>query len=217
MRTTIVFFVLAACRARGRRDVSYFRRPTVTAAFAKGAVLFAGADRNYMVHASRREQPGQAEVHVKDTDIIYVLDGSATFVTGGTVVDRQDTAPDEIRGRVDPGRRDPHARQGRRDHRPERHPALVQGSRRAVALLRRQGPIDEPTCAASLAGIARRAVCSPRSPGPRARYRAGRPVVRTPGRRRRSRARRGRAARQGPVALQRHEDRRGRLQGPART
>ena len=70
----------------------------MSAAFAKGAVLFDGTGSNYMVHASRREQPGQAEVHAKDTDIIYVLDGSTTFVTGGTLVDRKTTAPDEIRG-----------------------------------------------------------------------------------------------------------------------
>jgi hypothetical protein len=30
----------------------------------------------------------------------YVLDGSATFVVGGTVVDGKATAPDEIRGRA---------------------------------------------------------------------------------------------------------------------
>ena len=35
-----------------------------------------------MVHASRRDGAGQAEVHAKDADIIYVLDGTATFVTG---------------------------------------------------------------------------------------------------------------------------------------
>ena len=39
-----------------------------------------------------------AEVHLQDTDIIYVQDGSATVVTGGTVVDGNDTAPGEIRG-----------------------------------------------------------------------------------------------------------------------
>jgi quercetin dioxygenase-like cupin family protein len=39
-----------------------------------------------------------AEVHTKDTDIIYVLSGSATLVTGGTVTDGKTTAPDEIRG-----------------------------------------------------------------------------------------------------------------------
>jgi len=40
-----------------------------------------------------------AEVHVKDADIIYVQEGSATFVTGGAVVDAKNTAPDEIRGK----------------------------------------------------------------------------------------------------------------------
>ena len=40
-----------------------------------------------------------AEVHVRDTDIIYVLEGSATIVTGGQVVDGKTTATDEIRGR----------------------------------------------------------------------------------------------------------------------
>ena len=61
-------------------------------------MLFDGAGRNYMVHASRRDGAGQAEVHVQDTDIIYVLEGSTTFVTGGTVVEGKTTAPDEIRG-----------------------------------------------------------------------------------------------------------------------
>ena len=87
--------------------VSYWDKHTVDAAFAKGAVLFDGAgDRNYMVHASRRDGAGMAEVHTRDTDIIYVLDGSATFVTGGTVVGGRTTAPDEIRGAsIDKGER----------------------------------------------------------------------------------------------------------------
>ena len=79
--------------------VTYFPGKDVSAAFAKGAVLVGDEPgRNYMVHASRRETPGQAEVHNLDTDIIYVLDGTATFVTGGTVVDGKETAPNELRG-----------------------------------------------------------------------------------------------------------------------
>jgi glc operon protein GlcG len=79
--------------------VAYWSSRDVSAAFAKGAVLFDGAGgRNYMVHASRREAPGMAEVHTRDTDIIHVLEGSATFVTGGAVVDGKTTAPDELRG-----------------------------------------------------------------------------------------------------------------------
>ena len=51
-----------------------------------------------MVHASRREKPGMSEVHELDTDIIYVLDGNATFVTGGRSVDPKMVAPNEYRG-----------------------------------------------------------------------------------------------------------------------
>jgi glc operon protein GlcG len=79
--------------------VSYFEKETVGSAFAKGSVLFDKSDK-YMVHASRRDQPGMGEVHTKDTDIIYVLEGSATFVTGGTLVEAHSTAADEIRGKA---------------------------------------------------------------------------------------------------------------------
>jgi uncharacterized protein GlcG (DUF336 family)/quercetin dioxygenase-like cupin family protein len=79
--------------------VSYWEKTKVDEAFSKGAVLFDASDgRNYMVHASRREKPGQAEIHTKDADVIYVLQGSATFITGGEAVDAKTTAPDELRG-----------------------------------------------------------------------------------------------------------------------
>jgi quercetin dioxygenase-like cupin family protein len=62
-------------------------------------VLLDGSNgRNYMVHASRREKPGQAEIHEQDTDVIYVLDGTATFITGGEATDTKPTGPGEIRG-----------------------------------------------------------------------------------------------------------------------
>lgn len=79
--------------------VTFFDKETVANAFAKGAVLFDGAgNRNYMIHASRREKPGMAEVHLQDTDLIYVTEGTCTVVTGGTVMDGKNTAADEIRG-----------------------------------------------------------------------------------------------------------------------
>ena len=79
--------------------VTYFPAPAVASAFDKGAVLFDGKGENYMIHASRREKPGMAELHLKDADLIHVLDGRATFVTGGSVVEPQTTATDEIRGK----------------------------------------------------------------------------------------------------------------------
>jgi glc operon protein GlcG len=88
-----------ATAANNDPPISYFDRKKVDEAFSKGAVLLDGSDgRNYMVHASRREKPGQAEIHSRDTDVIYVLDGTATFVTGGEAVDLKTTAPDEARG-----------------------------------------------------------------------------------------------------------------------
>jgi glc operon protein GlcG len=68
----------------------------VTAAFKAGKPLLENGQ--FKIHASRREAAGMAEVHTRDTDIVYVLDGSATLVTGGTVVDGATTAMDEIRG-----------------------------------------------------------------------------------------------------------------------
>ena len=102
MRSFISLLVIGglaqAVNAAEPPPTSHFDAATVSAAFAKGGVLFDGAGRNYMVHASRREAPGQVEVHTRDTDIIYVLDGSSTFVTGGTMVGGAPIAADEIRG-----------------------------------------------------------------------------------------------------------------------
>ena len=103
MRSFIAIIVIVAAAfgaglalPNATSGVTYIPADQVAAAFAKGAVLVNSG--NYMVHASRRDTEGQAEVHTKDADIIYMLEGSTTFVTGGTVVDGTTTAADEIRG-----------------------------------------------------------------------------------------------------------------------
>ncbi|HEU4833459.1 MAG TPA: heme-binding protein [Pyrinomonadaceae bacterium] len=78
--------------------VLFFDAKQVSTSFSNGAVLLDGSDRHYMVHTSRRDKPGLAEIHALDTDIIYVLQGSATLVTGGTAVDAKQTETNEIRG-----------------------------------------------------------------------------------------------------------------------
>jgi len=52
----------------------------------------------YRVNASRRTSPGEAEIHLRDTDIFYVQQGSAEFITGGEVVAPRSTSNVEIRG-----------------------------------------------------------------------------------------------------------------------
>lgn len=85
-----------ALAAAPNAEVTELDAAQVAAAFAKGAPLLEN-DR-YKVHASRRDAPGQAEVHARDTDIIYVLEGTAGFVTGGRIVGGAEVATDEIRG-----------------------------------------------------------------------------------------------------------------------
>jgi glc operon protein GlcG len=75
---------------------TFIESKNVLAAFAKGMPLLETG--GYKVHASRRAEPGQAEIHALDTDVIYVVDGSATLVTGGKAIDARTTAPNEIRG-----------------------------------------------------------------------------------------------------------------------
>lgn len=102
--------VAFGAHAGGASAVTYLPAEKVAAAFAKGTPLV--EVENYKVHASRRESPGQVEVHMMDTDIIHVLSGSATLVTGGTLVGGKTVAPEEIRGtsveggetrRIEPG------------------------------------------------------------------------------------------------------------------
>jgi glc operon protein GlcG len=75
---------------------TYLDHERVAAAFAKGEPLLEVP--GYKVHASRRDGPGEAEVHLWETDVIYVLDGKATFVTGGTMTEVRESAPGQVRG-----------------------------------------------------------------------------------------------------------------------
>jgi mannose-6-phosphate isomerase-like protein (cupin superfamily) len=76
--------------------VTYLPADRVNAAFAKGLPIVETG--TYKVIGGRRDRDGQAEVHARDTDIMYVIEGTATLVTGGQVVAGKPTAADEIRG-----------------------------------------------------------------------------------------------------------------------
>lgn len=83
--------------------VTYIESGKVAASFVKGAVLvgedetMVHAARNYMVHASHRDKAGVVEIHELDTDIVYVLRGSAQLITGGTPAESKTIAPHEFR------------------------------------------------------------------------------------------------------------------------
>ena len=78
---------------------SFFDKARVDAAFERDGVLLKRPENgNFAVLGSRRDSRGQVEVHLKDADILYVLKGSATILTGGKLLDGKTVAPDEIRG-----------------------------------------------------------------------------------------------------------------------
>jgi glc operon protein GlcG len=79
-------------------QVRHFDSRAVAQAFGKGATGDTLVDGHaYRVNASRRDGPGEAEVHKTDTDVFYILEGTATVVAGGELVDARNVAGDEIR------------------------------------------------------------------------------------------------------------------------
>ena len=79
-------------------EVVYIDHATANQAFSVGKPLLVNS--SYKVQAGRRVMPGEAEVHEHDTDIFYILEGTATFVTGGTVSEAKITGPGETRGKT---------------------------------------------------------------------------------------------------------------------
>jgi mannose-6-phosphate isomerase-like protein (cupin superfamily) len=77
-------------------DVVFFDHAKVADAFAKGTTLLTAPD--YIVLGSHRTANGQVEVHDKETDVIYVIQGSADFVTGGKMVGGKVVRPNQWNG-----------------------------------------------------------------------------------------------------------------------
>jgi ankyrin repeat protein/mannose-6-phosphate isomerase-like protein (cupin superfamily) len=77
-------------------QVTYVAADKVAEAFAKGGRFAAGPDFNAAV--LRRTSPGQVEVHVKETDIFYIVEGEATFVTGGRMVGGKESRANQFLG-----------------------------------------------------------------------------------------------------------------------
>jgi len=68
----------------------------VAAALAKGGTLVTRPD--LIVQGSHREAAGQVEVHDKETDVLYIIDGEATFAYGGRIVGGKVTRPGQWLG-----------------------------------------------------------------------------------------------------------------------
>lgn len=77
-------------------EVVYFSHDAVKQKFEKGgAFLVNSAYKVLAGHRNHLTSPAAVEIHLKDTDVFYILSGSATFVTGGTAVNITTIAPNE--------------------------------------------------------------------------------------------------------------------------
>ena len=101
MTVALALVLLAVPRIAVAEDVTYFDAKQVAASFAKATTLF--AHDNYRIVTGRRVKPGEVEIHALDTDLMYVVSGSATLVTGGTPVAPRDSAPNEVRAKSSTG------------------------------------------------------------------------------------------------------------------
>jgi len=103
-------FVGATAMAENTNGVIQIDNQKVVEMFTKGGMLL--QTNNYKVMAGRRVAPGEVEIHEKDTDVFYVTEGSATFVTGGTAADQHTTSPGEIRAPKIAGGEEHHLKKG---------------------------------------------------------------------------------------------------------
>ncbi len=96
---TLLAFAAAPAFAQSRA-ATHIESDKVAAALSGGRGIVGPlvATKDYTVSGIRRTTPGQVEIHDRETDIFYVTDGEATFVTGGTIVGAKKTAPGQTRG-----------------------------------------------------------------------------------------------------------------------
>jgi quercetin dioxygenase-like cupin family protein len=90
-----------------------FDQEKVAALLARGGGTLL-TNSSFKVIASHREGPGVVELHVHDTDVMYILEGSATFITGGTGSEMKPTPADasEVRGKEITGGEEHHLVKG---------------------------------------------------------------------------------------------------------
>jgi mannose-6-phosphate isomerase-like protein (cupin superfamily) len=94
---TMAVFLTAAADSHGGgvpAAVHYIGHEEVSAVMAKGGPIV--SDPGLIVLANRREV-GPAEYHDHTNHVFIIVEGEATFITGGTMVDAKRTAPDQMR------------------------------------------------------------------------------------------------------------------------
>jgi glc operon protein GlcG len=96
--------ITAATTNGGGNGATYFTDAELMAKFRTGGILL-DSDR-FTIDAGRRTGPGEVEYHERVVDVMHVIDGSATVVTGGDMVGAREVGPGEVRAQaIDGGTR----------------------------------------------------------------------------------------------------------------
>jgi uncharacterized protein GlcG (DUF336 family) len=77
---------------------AFFSNDELRAKFERGGLLL--DTTGYKIDAGRRVAPGDVEYHEGVVDVMHVVEGHATVVTGGEMVEPHEVAPGEIRART---------------------------------------------------------------------------------------------------------------------
>jgi len=86
----------AAAANDSRNGATFFPSAKVQETFETGGLLLDAG--GYKVDAGRRDAPGEVEYHERVVDVMRVVDGTATVVTGGEMENVREVAPGELRG-----------------------------------------------------------------------------------------------------------------------
>jgi quercetin dioxygenase-like cupin family protein len=96
MKFLITLTLLTSAVSLNAANVTYVDHDKVATALSKGGPLVSAPD--LLVSGSHRDKAGQVELHQKETDVIHVIEGEATFVTGGTMVGGKQTKAGQMVG-----------------------------------------------------------------------------------------------------------------------
>jgi glc operon protein GlcG len=76
----------------------FFSEDQLRLKFQEGGLLL--DTPGYKIDAGRREHPGEVEYHEHVVDVMHVVDGRATVITGGEMLDPREVGPGELRARA---------------------------------------------------------------------------------------------------------------------
>jgi len=80
----------------GMRSATYVESQRLLDNFGKANANPIVPGDGYEVQTNRRVKNGNIEIHVKETDIFYVMAGSATILVGGTAVEPKETRANQM-------------------------------------------------------------------------------------------------------------------------